>query len=550
MCGIWAFIKNFDNKFNPEEYEKLLPWINKVQARGPDKSSLIKLEKYYLAFHRLAIHDLSILGDQPFVFHDKTSVIYLMCNGEIYNYQELINEYNIKMKSHSDCEVIYHLYKLFNHDIEKLLNKLDGEFAFIMVEHNLVDNNVRTIVARDPIGVRPLFWGSKYDGEIFSSNLAGLSGLAKDVQVFKPGHYLILNSNNLSQLYVKYDSYYKYNYPTIKVNNKEQLYWEITSRLINAVKKRLDSDRPIGCLLSGGLDSSLVAAIMVKILGVKNLRTFNISMEEGTDLKYARIVASHLNTIHTEVKFTPEEGLKVIPDVIKATESWDITTTRASVGQYLISKYISNNTDIKVLMNGDGADEVEMGYMYFYNHPNLEEAHIESIKLVEEIHRFDGLRVDRCISQNGLEARLPFLDPHFLNYYLSIPVELRVPIKGKQMEKQLIRDAFAYHYPDLLPEEVLYRKKDAFSDGISSKKKSWYEIIQEYVELKITNLELLESKKYNYNQPVSKEALYYRKIFDNIFDDKYANVIPHYWLPNWSNNITEPSARVLSVYNN
>ena len=493
----------------------------------------------------------------------------LICNGEIYNYKELITKYNLSdsLKSDSDCEVIYHLFKLFN-DINKVAKELRGEFAFVLTEIN--ETNSITYICRDQIGVRPLFYSVTSSNKLyFSSLLAGvIDSISLSGQVFPPGQILTIKVDETKSFEMEFSKYYEYKYEINKNNSDlHTLYGEITSRLINAVKIRLDSDRPIGALLSGGLDSSLVCGIASKILGVKNLNTFSIGMKKGTDLEYAAKVATHLGCNHTEVFFTEEEGLEAIDNVLDATETWDITTVRASVGQYLLGKYISRNTDIKVILNGDGADEVEMGYLYFYLAPDANQAQKETEKLLEEIHRFDGLRVDRCISIHGLEARLPFLDIDFVDHYMQIDPELKIPCQSKQrMEKQLIRDAFNTLYPDLLPQEVMYRKKEAFSDGVSSKEKSWFQIITEWIEKRVSDEEynerdtvsqLEQSSNCNlaqadkYGKCKSKESYYYRKRFNDKYNKTLNpswDVIPHYWLPNWIETNGEPSARVLAVY--
>lgn len=513
-------------------------YIDKLKVRGPDDTRVVTKHGYVLGFHRLAINDLSTHGNQPFEFKEGDTTIYLMCNGEIYNYKELIKRHGFVTESQSDCEVIYHMLKLYNYDIAQAIREIEGEFSFVVVMDDGV--NVSFMAARDRIGVRPLFWGSTGNGYAFSSLLAGISGMVNKAEVFPPGHYMI-NGELVP--------YYKYSYNVMpSTTNKMEAYREVTDRLIKAVRDRLVSDRPVGCLLSGGLDSSLVVGILTHILGVKDLKTFSIGMQGATDLIYAKMVAQHLHTDHTEVNFTVQDVLTHLPEVVKATESWDITTNRASVGQFLLSKYISENTDIKVIINGDGADEVEMGYLYFHYHPSLESAHDESVKLVKEIHRYDGLRVDRCLGYHGLEARIPFLDTNFVDYYMSLPVEWRVPSKDN-IEKQFIRDAFYVLYPGILPPEVLYRKKEAFSDGVSSKTKSLYHHIQENIDTIITDEEyILDRGIYEHYTPTSKEAYFYRKLFDAYFGDENAEVIPHYWLPNWVDCRGEPSARILSVY--
>lgn len=529
MCGIWCLL----NRGKIDDIT-CMTYIYKLFKRGPDRTSNYLFEKYVLGFTRLAINDLSSSGNQPFCFYEYNRKVYLLCNGEIYNYSNLKQKYDFATVSTSDCEIIYHLMKHHDYDISKVIKELDGEFAFVMVIDD--GQNYSYIAARDRIGVRPLFFGSTGSGLVFSSLLDGISGLSDKAEVFPPGHYMIDG---------ELVPYYSFDYYP---SNDIISYGEITSRLIKAVQSRLMSDRPIGCLLSGGLDSSLIAAILVKVLGVENLRTFSIGMPGSTDLYYAKKVADHLGTNHTEVHFTPDEVMEVLPDVVKATESWDITTNRASVGQFLLARYIRKNTDIKVIINGDGADEVEMGYLYFYYHPSLQEAHEESVKLVKEIHRFDGLRVDRCLGYHGLEARIPFLDTNFLDYYMTLPIESRVPSENR-MEKQLIRDAFNEMYPDILPHEVLYRKKEAFSDGVTSKEKSLYQYIQEKINVMVSDEEYDQDRHiYEFCTPVTKEAYYYRKLFDEYFGDENATVIPHYWLPNWIDSKGEPSARILNVY--
>jgi len=552
MCGIWGVISIRD--ITKEQIKSWYRLFDSVKPRGPDKSTVTHIGKVVYGFHRLAIHDLTPLGDQPFIFYKFNKVYILQANGEIYNYKELAEKYDLvkDLKSDSDCEIIAHLYFKFK-SMEAVAKELRGEFAFALTE--ITDGCYKTYLCRDPIGVRPLFYSFDKDGGniFFASTLSGVIDSSVDEgKVFPPGSIL-----EITEHLHKFKQYYSYNYNSLtntgtnlQMTKPMTMDWEITSRLINAVKVRLDSDRPIGALLSGGLDSSLVCAIASKLLGCTGLKTFSIGMSKGTDLEYAKKVSEHLNTSHTEVFFTPQEGLDAIDQVLQVTETWDITTIRASVGQLLLGRYISSNTDIKVILNGDGADEVEMGYLYFYLAPNAREAQEESVKLVKEIHRFDGLRVDRCISSHGLEARLPFLDQDFVDYYMKIDPELKIPTKTR-MEKQLIRDAFAKLYPGILPQEVLYRKKEAFSDGVSSKEKSWFELITEWIDVQVPDKEFEMRDMNLYSTCKSKESYYYRKRFNELFNKTVLlsnGVIPHYWLPNWVETNGEPSARVLQVY--
>lgn len=338
-------------------------------------------------------------------------------------------------------------------------------------------------MATDPLSVRPAFYYYTEHEFGVSSLLAGLSDFSNDVHRLDQGTLVrgrytpSLNTNEILEV-KKYTEQPKVEY----LNEDIDLYEKIVSTFKKAVEERLMSDRPIGCLLSGGLDSSLVASVAASLLRErgKTLRTFSIGMKEGTDIIYAREVAKHIKSDHTEFVYQPEEGLNAIKDVIDVTETFDITTIRASVGQYLISKKISESTDIKVVLNGDGADECQMGYLYFYLAPNAEEAKKDRDRLVQEIHLYDGLRVDRNISHFGLEARVPFLDEDFVNLFYKIDPSLLIPT-SERMEKYLIRRAFEVIEPDVLPKCVLWRKKEAFSDGVSSKEKSWYQMVKSHV---------------------------------------------------------------------
>jgi asparagine synthase (glutamine-hydrolysing) len=548
MCGIWALILE-NERCEIKDFNKLIHNFNEIKNRGPDFSSFETFnETSILGFHRLSIMDKSDKGLQPFYFETEERKMALICNGEIYNYKSLINEYELDMKSKCDCEIILQLY--YKVGINKLLNLLDGVFAFVIIDIKKKMNERKVIVARDKIGVRPLFYGwNEEENEneyYFCSEIKGLSRLVDKIEIFKPATYMELNYNNGKLINKKIEEYYKYNYEMINLTEKQHMI-NIKEILIQSVKKRLQSDRPLCCLLSGGLDSSLISSITSRLLKETNnkLYTFSIGMQGSTDNVYATKVAEYIKSEHTVIWITKEESLKAIYDVIYATETYDITTIRASVGQYLISKYISNNTDYKVILSGDGSDEVASGYIYNYNAPSLKDLQNEAIKRIKEIHIYDGLRADRATSIHGLELRVPFLDTKFVDYYLSIDPELRMP-KKKRMEKFLLRKSFE----GFLPNDILYRKKEAFSDGISSKEDSWHIVIQKYINEKITEEEYnLERNKYKNNTPMTKEAYYYRKIFCEIFDNKYNNVIKDFWLPNWCGDVKEPSARILSVYN-
>jgi asparagine synthase (glutamine-hydrolysing) len=304
------------------------------------------------------------------------------------------------------------------------------------------------------------------------------------------------------------------------------------------------SDRPICSLLSGGLDSSLVSAILAREIAPQKLTTFSIGVQGSTDLIYAKKVADYIGSIHHSVELTEEEFCAAIEDTIRIIESYDITSVRASVGNYLISKYISEKTDFKVVYNGDYSDEVCGGYMYFKKAPSEEAFHNECCRLVKDICFFDSLRSDRTISSQGLEARVPFSDKEFVTHYMSIDPKLRM--SNDNIEKYMLRKAF--DGTDLLPNEVLFRSKVAFSDGVSSINRSWHEVIRDYIGLRVTDAEFKrEKEKYTFNQPETKEAYYYRKVFEQHYPNS-EHIIPYMWLPKWCGDIKDPSARELEFY--
>ncbi len=556
MCGIYGLLGEITESKASGGFES----FQKLRSRGPDRSLTVLNHGCFLGFHRLAIMGLDIDGDQPFHLIDSNKTFYLLCNGEVYNFKELIDTYDLKVSKHgSDCAVILPLYKLFNYDINKLNKALLGEYSFAIIEFD--GDRFKSIhLNTDPLSVRPVFYAISDDKKSFgfSSLLSGLSNLFTDVK--RLGQKTILRwEQGQAPAFDKYWPVVKYEGGQTNSVPLEKDNQEVVRIFEDAVKRRLISDRPVGCLLSGGLDSSLVCAIAAKKLAEdypgKKLNSFSIGMKEGTDIVYARSVAEYVNNLyhnieHHVILFTPQEGLEAIDHVIKATETYDITTIRASVGQFLLGKYISTKTNIKVILNGDGADEGQMGYLYFFLNPGADEARDEHYRLLDEIYLFDGLRVDRAISCHGLEARVPFLDREVVDYFRGIPTEWKLPTPTR-IEKYFIRNAFSevYKTQPILPAEVMWRKKEAFSDGVSGKEKSWFEWIQEYLNEKVSDSEFASEKTKLHPTlvPPSKEAYYYMKKFKENFGNQWS-VIPHYWLPKWSGNIQEPSARVLNVY--
>jgi len=527
MCGILAVL----GKVSPELLSKIIVSSSYLSRRGPDSSSTIVNDQGVFVFHRLSINDTSTDGDQPMV----SDTTLLMCNGEIYNHREIQKKYSLVCHSKSDCEVILRLYEKFRSSFRmeeafvKTVDELYGVFAIVLVDSS--SPTPRILIARDRIGVRPLYFGSCEDTFAFCSIPNCLAEFCTDIKPVLPGQRVFVDRKGGLTL-LNRDCVELTPISSRIVDGELRL----REALINAVRLRLMSDRPMGCLLSGGLDSSLVASILVRLIGSKNVRTYSIGMKGSTDLAYARKVATFLNTEHTEVLFTPQEGIDVIPEVIQTLASYDITTIRASVGMYLLAKYIALNTSDKVIFSGEGSDEILEGYLYFHLAPTPEEGEVEALRLVKELHTYDVLRADRCISSWGLEPRVPFLDRHLVDVSLSLPASEKCPRQG--VEKYILRKAFEDLESPFLPKEVLWRKKEAFSDGVSSVEKSWYSHIQDHAETVIPDY------LFNPNFP-SKEAMYYKMIFDNIFPT-YKLQIP-YWLPRWSSS-KDPSARTLDIY--
>ena len=556
MCSIYGLLGSISET---TESSQIYTAFNKLRKRGPDRSLTIHNPDSFLGFHRLAINGLDVDGDQPFYMVDKDRTFYLLCNGEIYNFRELISEYQLDVSLHgSDCAVILPLFKAFDFNIDRLNKVLIGEYSFVIVEYH--EHKLKQVfISTDPMSVRPVYYAVSDDNNSlgFSSLLSGLAPFFKEVKRFEQKSILQWIPGQVPIFKKYWESKINLDFTTSAIPSQDD-YNEMMSIFENSVRRRLISDRPIGCLLSGGLDSSVVCAVAASIMKDeypgKKLKTFSIGMKEGTDIVYAKKVAEHLNQLygnieHEVVLFTPEEGLAAIDAVLHNTETYDITTIRASVGQYLLGKFISENTDVKVVLNGDGADECQMGYLYFYNHPDLKSAQEDHYRLLDEIHLFDGLRVDRAISCSGLEARVPFLDREFVDYFRSLPSSWKAPVKGI-IEKNFFRTAFSKSkFHNSLPDEVLWRKKEAFSDGVSGKEKSWYQWVQEFLNAKVSDdeFEAMKNKLHPTFVPPSKEAYYYMKSFFERFGQQW-NVIPHYWLPKWSGNVSEPSARILKVY--
>ena len=508
------------------ELEKFKKGFDETVSRGPDDSKIVDTGKGLLGFHRLAIMGLTPEGMQPFELDGS----YVVCNGEIYGFEKLKEKLSSKytFKSGSDCEILLPMYFEYGTEMFKML---DAEFALIIYD----GKKKKYIAARDPIGIRPLYYGYSGGGSIvFASEPKNLVGLCKKIMPFPPGHFYedgkFICYNDIAAV------------ESVCHDDLDTIFKNIHDKLTLGVEKRLVADAKVGFLLSGGLDSSLVCAIAAK-KSKKPIRTFAIGMSgDAIDLKYAKQVADYIGSDHTEVIMTSKQVRESLDGLIKLLGTFDITTVRASMGMYLLCKWIHENTDIRVLLTGEISDEL-FGYKYTDFAPSAEEFQKESQKRVRELHMYDVLRADRCISVNSLEARVPFGDLDFVKYVMSIDPEKKLNKYNKG--KYLLRKSFE---GDLLPHDILYREKAAFSDAVGH---SMVDYLKEYAESLYTDEEFKEKcKKYTHAAPFTKESLLYREIFEKYYPGQ-GEMIKDFWMPNksWEGcNVKDPSARVLSNY--
>ena len=542
MCGIFALLNENNEQFSSNVVNE----FEKGKRRGPENSTLkTNYLQMILGFHRLAINGLNEASNQPLVFEN----IVLICNGEIYNYNYLYEFIGAKNTTNSDCEIIIHLY--ITYGIEQTLVMLDGVYSFVL--YDICKNKI--FIARDPIGVRPLY-KLHNDNNLygFASELKcleyfyNLNPVENRIEQFEPGTYSVFSYINTKwEQIILNKVYYIPTFSYTENTNKH-----ISNYLHTSVIKRCNTtERPVACLLSGGLDSSLVAALVSNYFREyqnRQIETYSIGLKESEDIKYAKIVADYIGSNHTEIIVTEREMFEAIPEVIKAIESYDTTTVRASIGNYLIGKYISANSDAKVIFNGDGADELFGGYLYMHKCLNDNEFDKETRRLLKDIHLFDVLRSDKSISSNGLEPRTPFLDKTFVNYVLSIPSHVRNHNNFGKPEKYLLRESFdeinfkCFDERQILPNEILWRKKEAFSDGVSSKGRSLFEILQEFIAEYYNDLHQVKE----FSPSIDLEKQYYKSIFDKEFPN-CQHILPYYWMPKYT-NATDPSARTLNFY--
>ena len=521
MCSIMGYCSDSADKKAFEE------GFDRTISRGPDDTRIVDTGHGLLGFQRLSIMGLTGEGMQPFSLHGNAVV----CNGELYGFRPVkkaLEDKGYVFHSDSDCEILLPLYEEYGTDMFAML---DAEFALILYD----GSTGSFLAARDPIGIRPLYYGYDRDGAIvFASEPKNLVGLCQEIMPFPPGHYY------------KDGDFICYRDITavekVCTDDLETVCRNIREKLCAGIEKRLDSDAPLGFLLSGGLDSSLVCAVSAKLLG-KPIRTFAIGMSgDAIDLKYAKEVADYIGSDHTEVIITKEQVLNALPEVIQALGTYDITTIRASIGMYLVCKAIHETTDIRVLLTGEISDEL-FGYKYTDFAPSPEEFQRESVKRIHEIHMYDVLRADRCISVHSMEARVPFGDLDFVSYVMAIDPAKKMNVYHKG--KYLLRHAFEGDY---LPYDILMREKAAFSDAVGH---SMVDYLKEYAGQKYTDAEFDEKKKaYTHAAPFTKESLLYREIFEQYYPGQ-SQMVADFWMPNkaWEGcDVDDPSARVLSNY--
>lgn len=521
MCGILAVLGKID------QYQALHQ-SRHLGHRGPDDEGVYQSpQNITLCHQRLSIVDLHT-GHQPLVMPQDLALVH---NGEIYNHEELYQELDgasgLERISKSDSEIILHLYKALGP--AEAVKKLDGVFAFVLADQGKV------FVGRDPIGVKPLFFGRDALGRMwFSSEHKSLQSVCDTIDEFPPGHYY-----TQAEGFVEYyqPEYRKETYTPASQGER------LKELLETAVEKRLMSDVPLGVLLSGGLDSSLIASITARKLAAqgKKVKSFSVGVDaRAFDLVAARKVAKHIGSEHHEIHFTVEQGLEVIDELIHRLESYDVTTIRSATPMYIMMKEIARQ-GVKVVMSGEGADEIFGGYMYFHNAPSLQEFHQETSRRVGLLHTSDVLRADRATMGAGVEARVPFLDLDFLEHSMSVESALRMPLTGKRIEKWVLRNAFDDKQTPYLPEEVLWRQKEQFQDGVGY---SWVDGLKAHCEKAISDKEFAARfELFPVNTPTTKEAFYFRKIFAKHFPHHESGRLVKKWIPRWQDGDLDPSGR-------
>jgi asparagine synthase (glutamine-hydrolysing) len=506
MCGI---VCAFELKQDTETLRsQVLEMSKKIRHRGPDWSGIYSDQHAILAHERLAIVD-PVSGKQPLFSEDKKLI--LAANGEIYNHRELRAQFgdSYNFQTQSDCEVILALYKTKGVDF---VDELNGIFGFAIYDAE----NDDYFIARDHMGIIPLYMGWDKNGTFYvASELKALEGYCTKIELFPPGHYLSSKTGTLEQWYVR-----EWNeYDAVKENDTQ--IQEIKQALEDAVHRQLMSDVPYGVLLSGGLDSSVTSAIAKKYASRRvesddktaawwpQLHSFSVGLEGSPDLAAAQKVADHIGTVHHEIKFTIQEGLDAVKDVIYNLETYDITTIRASTPMYLMARVIKS-MGIKMVLSGEGADELFGGYLYFHKAPNAQEFHEETVRKLSKLHMYDCLRANKSLAAWGIEGRVPFLDKEFIDVAMRINPQDKM-INGERMEKWVVRKAFE----DMLPESVAWRQKEQFSDGVGY---SWIDTLKEVVDAEVSDEQMTNARyRFPIQTPQNKEEFYYRTIFESHF---------------------------------
>ena len=511
MCGIVGIFKI--KQQTQELRQKALKMSQKLRHRGPDWSGIYVGDSAILAHERLSIVDPQS-GGQPLYSPDRKQI--LAVNGEIYNHRDVRAKYAGKydFQTGSDCEVILALYR--DKGIH-FLEDLNGIFAFALYDEEKDD----FLIARDPIGVIPLYIGKDKDGKIYcASELKALEGFCDEYEPFLPGHYYWGKEGKMTRWYVRD----WFEYEAVKNNNAYSQ--DIHDGLEEAVKRQLMSDVPYGVLLSGGLDSSVISAIAKKYAGKRvetdnkkdawwpQLHSFAIGLEGAPDLIKAREVARFIGTVHHEIHYTIQEGLDAIRDVIYYIETYDVTTVRASTPMYLLARVIKS-MGIKMVLSGEGADEVFGGYLYFHKAPTAQAFHEETVRKLGKLHLYDCLRANKSLAAWGVEGRVPFLDKEFLDIAMRLNPEAKM-CPGNTIEKKIVRKAFA----DMLPDSVVWRQKEQFSDGVGY---SWIDTLKALTAEAVSDEQMAHAaERFPINTPQNKEEYYYRSIFQEHFPSESA----------------------------
>lgn len=547
MCGIVSIFHIKEQ--TPELRKKALCMSQKIRHRGPDWSGIYCGKSAILAHERLSIVDPES-GQQPLFSTDKKQI--LAVNGELYNHQDIRKQYEGKyeFQTGSDCEVILALYR------DKGINFLEdisGIFAFALYD----EEKDAFLIARDQIGVIPLYIGYDSDGKVYvASELKALEGQCERYEPFLPGHYYWSEDPGMKRWYQRDWM----DYEAVKDNAASSE--EIRQALRSAVKRQMMSDVPYGVLLSGGLDSSVISAITEKYAEHRieddsqtkawwpRLHSFAVGLKGAPDLAKARLVADHIGTVHHEINYTIQEGLDAIRDVIYFIETYDVTTVRASTPMYLLARVIKS-MGIKMVLSGEGADEIFGGYLYFHKAPSAEEFHKETVRKLGKLHLYDCLRANKSLSAWGVEGRVPFLDKEFLDVAMRTNPEAKM-CPGKTMEKRIVREAFS----DMLPEEIAWRQKEQFSDGVGY---SWIDTLKKITSEAVSDEQMAHAaERFPINTPLCKEEYYYRSIFEEHFpSESAARSVPHEasvacstaialeWDAAWK-NMNDPSGRAVA----